>query len=58
MMGDETMRCPKCGDVMHIIDDSSKTDGDVRVVDAICENCLYVTKVTVLVARSDDNGRS
>ena len=52
------MECPKCGDVMHIIDDSSKTDGDVRVVDAICENCLYVTKVTVLVARSDDNGRS
>lgn len=54
MTSGETMRCPKCGDVMHLIDDSSKTDGDVRVVDAICENCLYVTQVTVIVAKKEE----
>lgn len=46
--------CPRCGERMRVIDYSSKTDGDVRVCDAICENCLHVMPVTFLVVRKGE----
>lgn len=46
--------CPKCGQRMRVIDYSSRTDGDVVVADAICENCLHVMPVTFLVVRKGE----
>ena len=46
--------CPKCGERMRVIDYSTRTDGDVRVCDAICENCLHVMPVTFLVVRKGE----
>lgn len=46
--------CPKCGERMRVIDYSSRTDGDVVVADAICENCLYVKSVSFVVVRKGE----
>ena len=54
-MLDDEIKCPKCGEVMYLIDHSAKTDNGICKVDAICENCLYVTKVTIPVAPKERN---
>lgn len=46
--------CPKCGQRMRVIEYSSRTDNDVVVADAICENCLHVMPVTFLVVRKGE----
>ena len=47
-------RCPKCGEPLYLLPYSEATNEGVRTYDAICENCLHVEQVTVLVAREED----
>lgn len=44
-------RCPKCGEPMYMLPDTSATNWGVRVCDCICENCLHVEQVTTVVAK-------
>lgn len=39
---------------MRVIEYSSRTDNDVVVADAICENCLYVKSVSFVVVRKGE----
>lgn len=46
--------CPRCGERMRVIDYSSRTDNDVVVADAICENCLHVMSVSFVIVRKGE----
>lgn len=58
-LGDDSMDvvepiCPRCGERMRVIEYSSRTDNDVVVADAICENCLHVMSVSFVIVRKGE----
>lgn len=46
--------CPKCGKPMYLLPDRDWTLNDIKVVEAICENCLHVERITTVVAKKED----
>lgn len=44
-------KCPMCGHPMYLLPDSGITYDGIRVIDAICENCLHIEQVTTVVAK-------
>jgi hypothetical protein len=46
-------RCPKCGEPMYVLPYSDMTKGEIKTMDAICENCLHVEQVTVIAAKRE-----
>lgn len=46
--------CPRCGHEMRLVPYSSKTDNGIKVVDAMCPNCLHVENVSFVIARKGE----
>jgi len=42
--------CPKCGERMVVMPDTSWSLWELRTVDAICPNCLHVETIETIVA--------
>lgn len=45
----DEMRCPKCGNVMHMVPESDWQLYEVRTVDYICPVCLHVERVKTII---------
>ena len=47
-MREDERRCPKCGNVMHMVPESDWQLYEVRTVDYICPVCLHTERVKTI----------
>jgi hypothetical protein len=47
---EEAPTCPKCGEKMVLLPDTTWSLWELHTIDAMCPNCLRVEKVVTIVA--------
>lgn len=47
---DEAPTCPKCGERMVLLPDTTWSLWELHTIDAMCPNCLHVETILTIVA--------